>query len=69
MASENGDSETYSFTVDQGVWTVREIKAAVMLAGCFELCALFGDFDLYQEFNNSKWSWRLIPVLRKIERP
>lgn len=58
--------KTLQYTEEQAIWTRQEIEAAARLAGGLEIVAWYGAFDTKQTLNNSPWSWRMIPVLRKI---
>ena len=65
VVTEPGRSQTIVFEEYQALWTRKEIDAAVRLAGGLEVVAWYGALDIHQIFNNSKWSWRMIPVMRK----
>ena len=65
VVTESGRTSTSTFQEYQAIWTPREIEAAVRLAGNLEITAWYGALDINQIFNNSKWSWRMIPVMRK----
>lgn len=66
MEVKEGDrSTTYRFMETQAIWTPKEVDAAIRLSGVFDTVAWYGEFDINQLFNNSKWSWRMIPVMRK----
>ena len=62
--TEQAVETTYRFEERHAIWTPKELDAAITLSGRFERCALYGEFDIDQTFNNSKWSWRMIPVLK-----
>ena len=62
--NNNGLETRYQFEELQAIWTPKEMEAAIKLSGCFELCAIYGEFDINQVFNHSKWSWRMISVLK-----
>jgi len=43
------------------------LRALLQLAGCFEIVAMYGDLRVEQQFDSTKKSWRMIPVLKKID--
>ncbi|MBT5877043.1 MAG: class I SAM-dependent methyltransferase [Candidatus Latescibacteria bacterium] len=63
---DSSHSRTLQYTEEQAIWTRQEIEAAARLAGGLEIVAWYGAFDTNQTLNNSRWSWRMIPVLRRI---
>jgi SAM-dependent methyltransferase len=63
--TENEATTNYHFEETQAIWTPKEVEAAVRLSGVFDVMDWYGTFDINQAFNNSRWSWRMIPVLRK----
>ena len=63
--TEPGRSQTITFQEYQALWTWKEIEAAVRLAGDLEIVDWHDALDINQKSNNSKWSWRMIPVMRK----
>jgi len=48
-------------------WTACEFEAVVKLSGAFELAARHGAFKADAPFDNTRESWRMICVMRKLE--
>lgn len=63
--TEQHQETVFPFSVEQAIWTAKEIDALARLSGCFYLRAMHGEFDINQPLNNSKWSWRMIAVLQQ----
>lgn len=67
--TERNQETAFPFSVEQAIWTPKELEALARLSGCFHLRAMHGEFDINQIFNNSKWSWRMIVILQQHEPP
>lgn len=65
--TEQQKEMVFPFSIEQAIWTPKEMEALAKLSGCFHLRAMHGEFDINQNFNNSKWSWRMIVVLQRHE--
>jgi hypothetical protein len=61
----NGKTETHEFTNTDRTYTYHEFALLIEKSGAFEICEWLGALDPNQPLDNSKASWRMIPVLRK----
>ncbi len=64
--TRDGETEVHLFPRTQRVYLFQEFKALVECAGGFELADCFGAFDIDCPLDNSRRSWRMIPILRRI---
>ncbi|GAB4326190.1 MAG: hypothetical protein Kow0074_20490 [Candidatus Zixiibacteriota bacterium] len=61
-----GETTSHDFTNIDRVHTHQELKLLIAHSGVFEDVAWLGALDPDRPFDNSKDSWRMIPVLRKL---
>ncbi|MBD3298574.1 MAG: methyltransferase domain-containing protein [candidate division Zixibacteria bacterium] len=59
------DTQTYDFENLDRCHTHQELKLLIEQSGVFEPMTWLGALDVKQPLDNSKESWRMIPVLRK----
>lgn len=59
--------DRYLLARTQRVYLYNELRALVECATDFELIKCFGSFNFERKLDNSRRSWRMIPVLRKKE--
>jgi SAM-dependent methyltransferase len=62
------DGRTFSFCSPDHARRLGfgQFRTLVKLSGRFEIVATYGDLDVYRPLDNSRKSWRMIPVLRRI---
>ena len=59
--------EEHEIERNQRVYLYQELQALVCCAGGFEIVACYGGFNPDRKLDDSKRSWRMIPVLRRLE--
>ena len=64
FANESGEIVEQSL---QRCFSFQEMDALVKASGCFEMIDVLGSLKPGIKFSNDKASWRMIPVLRKLE--
>ena len=68
IAITRGDKvEEYKITRKQRVYLYQELRSLIGWVGGFEMVACYGGFNPERPLDNSKRSWRMVPVLRRLE--
>jgi hypothetical protein len=62
----DGKTEMMEFTNVDRSMTYQELRLLIMQSGVFEAVGWLGTLAVDKPFDNSKESWRMIPVLRKL---
>ena len=65
--TEGGNTEVIEHRRRQRVYLYHEFRAIVGCTRAFEIVDCFGAFKPENRFDNSRHSWRMIPVLRRTE--